>query len=65
MVPALARIRSDDGMLELPRPDAGTYYLGVRLVDRSDNTPGPMSIQKIEIPPSRLWLLLLLLLPAL
>lgn len=65
MVPALARIRSDDGMLELPRPDAGTYYLGVRLVDRSDNTPGPMSIQKVEIPPSRLWLLLLLLLPAL
>lgn len=65
MAPALARISSGDGMLELPRPDSGTYYLGVRLVDRSDNTPGPMSIQKVEIPPSRLWLLLLLLLPAL
>ena len=59
----LAQSRSEDGVLELPRPDVGTYYLGIRLVDLSDNTPGPFSVQKIEIPPSKLWLLLLLLLP--
>lgn len=57
----LAHSRSEDGLLELPRPGFGTYYLGVRLVDLSDNTPGPVSVQKIEIPPSKLWLLLLLL----
>ena len=50
----------DDGQLELPRPGVGTYYLGVRLVDRADNTPGPFAVQKIEIPPSKLWLMLLL-----
>ena len=59
--PMLAQARSNDGALELPRPDSGSYYLGVRLVDPSDDTPGPASVQKIEIPPSRLWLLLLLL----
>ncbi len=60
LAPVLAQARSDDGWLELQRPDSGSYHLGVRLVDRDDNTPGPISIQKIEIPPSRLWLLLLL-----
>lgn len=57
----LSQAQAVDGTLALPRPDSGTYYLGVRLVDRSDNTPGPTAIQKIEIPPSRLWWLLLLL----
>lgn len=57
----LSLTQAADGTLELPRPDSGTYYLGVRLVDRSDDTPGPTAIQKIEIPPSRLWWLLLLL----
>ena len=33
----------------------------IRLLDRSDNTPGPLAVQKIEVPYSRLWLLLLLL----
>ena len=61
MDPVLLQTRSEDGVLELPRPEAGTYYLGVRLVDQSDNTPGPIAAQKIEIPPSRLWWLLLLL----
>lgn len=61
MEPVLAQARSEDGSLALPRPDAGSYFLGVRLVDPADNTPGPVSVQKIEIPPSRLWLLLLLL----
>jgi hypothetical protein len=61
MEPVLARARSDDGALDLPRPDAGTYYLGVRLVDRGDSTPGPLATQKLEIPPSPGWLLLLLL----
>lgn len=59
--PLLSRAQAADGTLELPRPDSGTYYLGVRLVDKSDDTPGPTAIQRIEVPPSRLWLLLLLL----
>lgn len=61
MEPRLAQARSEDGALELSRPDAGSYFLGVRLVDPLDNTPGPVSVQPLEIPPSRLWLLLLLL----
>lgn len=61
MEPLLSQARSADGVLQLPRPDSGSYFLGVRLVDPGDNTPGPVSVQKIEIPPSRLWLLLLLL----
>jgi len=57
----LAEAQSDDGSLDLPRPDAGTWYLGVRLVDRRENMPGPLAIRKLEVPPGRLWLLLLLL----
>ncbi|MFT3848075.1 MAG: FecR domain-containing protein [Propionivibrio sp.] len=60
MASPLAQASSGDGTLTLPRPDAGAYYLGIRLVNLSDNTPGPFSVQKIEIPPSKLWLLLLL-----
>ena len=56
----LGQTSADDGQLELPRPGFGTYYLGIRLVDRTDNTPGPFAVQKIEIPPSKLWLLLFL-----
>lgn len=59
--PALAEADATDGVLALPRPASGSYFLGVRLVDTSDNTPGPMTIQKIEVTPRRLWLLLLLL----
>ena len=58
----LAQASSSDRTLELPRPDGGTYYLGVRLLDRSDQTPGPVAVQKIDVPYSRLWLLPLLLL---
>ena len=61
--PALAQAQASDGTLDLPRPDGGTYYLGVRLLDRSDNTPGPLVVQKIDVPSGRLWLLLLLLVP--
>ncbi len=61
MEPLLAQARSEDGSLELKPPGSGSYYLGVRLVDGSDNTPGPVAVQKVEIPPSRLWLLFLLL----
>lgn len=53
--------QSDDGTLDLPSPDGGTYFLGVRLRDRSDGTPGPLVVQKIDVPYSPLWLLLLLL----
>jgi hypothetical protein len=59
--PVLASARSDDGALDLPRPEVGSYYLGVRLVDRGDNTPGPTTTQKIDLPPSPGWLLLLVL----
>jgi hypothetical protein len=59
--PVLAGARSDDGVLDLPRPQSGSYYLGVRLVDRGDNTPGPMTTQKIDLPPNPGWLLLLVL----
>ena len=58
---ALSHTEGRNGVLMLPRPDSGTYFLGVWLVDMSDNTPGPMIVQKIEVTPSRLWLLLLLL----
>ena len=61
MASPLTQARSDNGAIQLTRPDAGTYFLGVRLVDPADNTPGPLSVQKIEIPSSRLWWLLLLL----
>ena len=57
----LAQVRSDDGVLTLPRPASGSYFLGVRQVDRVDNTPGPLATQKIEIPLSRWWLMLMLL----
>ena len=57
----LGEAQSEDGALELPRPDAGTWYLGVRLVDRRENMPGPLAVRKLEVPPSQLWLLLLLL----
>lgn len=56
----LAEASADDSTLALARPGIGTYYLGIRLIDRSDNMPGPFAVQKIEIPPSKLWLLLLL-----
>ena len=60
MQPALARTQAEDGRLELARPDSGTYYLGVRLVDSADGTPGPEAVQKIEVPPDGKLLLLLL-----
>jgi len=61
LLPVLAQAQASDGSLSLPRPDGGSYYLGVRLVDRSDNTPGPANVQELDVPYSRLWLLLLLL----
>lgn len=61
LVPVLAQAQATDGSLSLPRPDGGTYYLGVRLVDSSDKTPGPATVQELDVPYSRLWLLLLLL----
>jgi hypothetical protein len=61
LVPVLAQAQASDGALSLPRPDGGSYYLGVRLVDSGDNTPGPATVQELDVPYSRLWLLLLLL----
>jgi hypothetical protein len=61
MSATLVRTRSDNEALEFPSPGSGTFYLGVRLVDLSDGTPGPLSVQKIDIPDDRPWLLLLLL----
>ncbi len=56
-----ASAQAADSALELTCPASGTYYLGVRLVDLSDNTPGPSAIRKIDVPASRLWWLLFLL----
>ena len=61
MQPALARAQSDAGTFGFASPGTGTFYLGVRLVDTSDGTPGPLSVQKVDVPADRrLWLLLLL-----
>ena len=61
--PVLAQAQSDEGSLLLESPGSGTYYLGVRLVDLSDGTPGPWSIQAVDIPvDGRVWVLLLPLL---
>ncbi len=59
----VAQAKSDVGEITLPYPESGTYFLGVRLIDRSDETPGPMAVQTVEIEAKRLWLILLLLLP--
>lgn len=59
--PIVSRTQSTTGELSLPRPNGGTYYLGLRFVDHGDQTRGPLIISKIEISPSRWWLLLLLL----
>lgn len=61
--PELARAQSGEEKLTLPRPDGGSYFLGVRQVDRSDNTAGPYAVQKIDVPYSRWWWLLLLVVP--
>jgi hypothetical protein len=56
----LVHAQSDDGVLGLASPGVGTFYLGVRLVDLSDGTPGPLSVQKVDIPAGDwVWLLLL------
>ena len=58
--PVLAQGQSEEGSLKLLSPDSGTYFLGVRLVDLTDGTPGPWSIQTVDIPvDGRVWLLLL------
>jgi len=59
--PVIARRQSSTGELFLPRPNAGTMYLGLRLVDAGDDTRGPLIVHKIDVPLSRWWLLLLLL----
>ncbi len=58
--PVLAQAQASAGRLQLARPDGGTYYLAIRLLDPVDQTPGPLAVQRLEVPYSRLWLLLLL-----
>jgi hypothetical protein len=50
--------------LSLPRPDAGTYYLGARGVE-ADGTAGPYSSQAVAIPSRPWWPYLFLLTPLL
>lgn len=50
--------------LSLPRPDAGTYYLGARVVE-ADGTSGPYSTQAIQVPRKPWWPYLFLLTPLL
>lgn len=57
----VAQTDSTTGKLTLPRPNGGTYYLGLRYIDSGDQTRGPLIISKIDVPFSRWWLLLLLL----
>ncbi len=54
-----------DGLkLALPRPGAGTYYLGARGVE-ADGTSGPYSAQAIEVPRKPWWPYLFFLTPLL
>ena len=61
MQPVLTRAAAVGETLQLVTPGAGSYYLGVRLVDASDETPGPVSVQKVDLPAARAWWLLTLL----
>ncbi|MBW7901014.1 MAG: FecR domain-containing protein [Rhodocyclaceae bacterium] len=62
----LAEVRADDGSIRLPRPEGGTYYLGIGFEDIADGTPGPKSVSKIDVPHPFPWpALLILLLPLL
>lgn len=63
--PVLQEVQSRTGHIELNRPAGGTYYLGVGLIDQSDNTSGPKAVRQIEVPGEPLWPLLILLLPLL
>jgi hypothetical protein len=56
--------RPDGLALALPRPRAGTYYLGARGVE-ADGTAGPFSTQAIPVPARPWWPALFLLLPVL
>lgn len=58
------RGKPDGVKLALPRPDAGTYYLGARGVE-ADGTAGPYSTQAIAIPGRPWWPYLFLLTPLL
>lgn len=60
MQPPLARARGDGGRLVLAGPGGGSFYLGVRLVDSADGTPGPETVQKIDVPAGNKLLILLL-----
>lgn len=61
---ALWRGTSQDGQLQMPRPQAGKQTLSVRLID-TDGTAGPFATQVIEVPRQHHWELLLLLVPLL
>lgn len=63
----LARSDSSGGAVKLPRPGSGTVYLGARLIDDRDGTPGPQAVRALQVPPRYpyLWLLLVPLLPLL
>ena len=48
--PITARIRSTNGTIRLPRPQSGTWYLALRLLDPIDDVPGFSTVQKITVP---------------
>lgn len=50
-IPPFSRVRNSDGLIKLPRPTSGVWYLAVRLIDPIDNTPGYSSVQKITVLP--------------
>jgi hypothetical protein len=58
-----ATLNNNNGLIKLPRPRFGDYYLSIAQVDDSDGTAGPASVQKIKVPiSSAVWLLAPLLL---
>jgi hypothetical protein len=54
--------RPDGVKLSLPRPEAGMYSLGSRVIE-ADGTSGPYSKQSIEVPRKPWWPYFLLLMP--
>ena len=61
----LSEARSDNGSLDLERPEGGSYYLGIGFEDVSDGTAGPKSLQHLEVPTPFPWPALILLIPLL
>lgn len=54
--------KPENTLLQIPRPESGAYFLGVRAVE-TDGTVGLYAAQAIEVPQKPIWPYLLLLVP--